>query len=96
MTIETEGILVAVLVFLRTGAFFTGIPLFAGEMIPVRVRVSFGLMLALMINQHAPADLQLADHFLGLILLSMNEICIGLMMALVIRIVFSPFSLRGM
>jgi flagellar biosynthesis protein FliR len=95
VTIETEGILVAVLVFLRTGAFFTGIPLFAGEMIPVRVRVSFGLMLALMINQHAPADLQLADHFLGLILLSMNEICIGLMMALIIRIVFFALQFAG-
>ena len=95
MTIETEGILVAVLVFLRTGAFFMGIPLFAGEMIPVRVRVGFGLMLALMLNEFAVADLQLANHFMGLILLAMNEVCIGLMMALTIRIVFFALQLAG-
>lgn len=95
MTIETEGILVAVLVFLRTGAFFTGIPLFAGEMVPVRVRVGFGLMLALMLNQYAPADLQLANHFFGLILLAMNEVCIGLMMAFVIRMVFMALQFAG-
>ena len=95
MIIETEGILVAILVFLRTGAFFLGIPLFAGEMVPVRVRVGFGLMLALMLNQYAPADLELATHYLGLILLAMNEVCIGLMMALVIRLVFFAIQFAG-
>jgi flagellar biosynthetic protein FliR len=95
MIIETEGILVAILVFLRTGAFFLGIPLFAGEMVPVRVRVGFGLMLALMLNQYARADLELATHYLGLILLAMNEVCIGLMMALVIRLVFFAIQFAG-
>ena len=95
MTIETEGILVAVLVFLRTGAFFLGIPLFAGEMVPVRVRVGFGLLLALMLNEFAPADLELANHFVGIILLAMNEICIGLMMAIVIRMIFFALEFAG-
>jgi len=95
VTIETEGILVAVLVFLRTGAFFLGIPLFAGEMVPVRVRVGFGLMLALMLNEFAPANLELGNHFMGLILLAMNEICIGLLMALVIRMIFFALQFAG-
>ncbi|MFP6900832.1 MAG: flagellar biosynthetic protein FliR, partial [Opitutales bacterium] len=77
------------------GACFLGIPLFAGEMIPVRVRVGFGLMLALMLSEFAVADLQLADHFMGLILLAMNEVCIGLMMALTIRMVFFALQLAG-
>ena len=34
MTIEAGEIVVWVLVFLRTGAFFLGIPLFAGKIIP--------------------------------------------------------------
>ena len=95
MTIETEGILVAILVFLRTGACFLGIPLFAGEMVPVRVRVGFGLLLALLLSEFAPADLELAGHFLGLILLAMNEICIGLMMAIVIRMIFFALEFAG-
>ena len=95
MTIETEGILVAILVFLRTGAFFIGIPLFAGEMVPVRIRIGFGLLLALMLNEFAVADLQLANHFVGIILLSMNEICIGLMMAIVIRLIFFALEFAG-
>ena len=49
MTIEASQIVVWVLVFLRTGAFFMGIPLFAGKMIPVKIRVAFGLILSLLI-----------------------------------------------
>ena len=81
MTIEAGEIVVWILVFLRTGAFFMGIPLFAGRMLPTKIKTSFGLILALIINPLIPANLELATNFAGVIRLSMNEICIGLLLA---------------
>ena len=76
MTIEAGEIVVWVLVLLRTGAFFLGIPLFAGKLIPVRVRMAFGLILSLLVNPIVPADISLAKHFAGAILLAMNEVAL--------------------
>lgn len=95
MTIEAGEIVVWVLVFLRTGAFFLGIPLFAGKMIPVRIRTAFGLLLAILINPLVPANLELATHFAGAILLSVNEVCIGLLLAMTVRMVFFAVELAG-
>ncbi len=95
MTIEASQIVVWVLVFLRTGAFFMGIPLFAGKMIPVKIRVAFGLILSLLINPIVPANLEIVDHFVGAIILSINEICIGLLLGMVVRMVFFAIELAG-
>jgi flagellar biosynthetic protein FliR len=95
VTIEASQIVVWVLVFLRTGAFFMGIPLFAGKMIPVKIRVAFGLILSLLINPTVPANLEIADHFVGAIILSINEICIGLLLGMVVRMVFFAIELAG-
>ena len=95
MTIEVGEFVVWVLVFLRTGAFFLGIPLFAGKMIPVKIRISFGLMLSLLVNPLVPANLEIADHFAGAIILSMNEVCIGLLLAMTVRMLFFAVELAG-
>ena len=95
MTIEVGEIVVWVLVLLRTGAFFLGIPLFAGKMIPVKIRIGFGLMLSLLINPLVPANLEIADHFAGAIILSMNEVCIGLLLAMTVRMLFVAVELAG-
>jgi flagellar biosynthetic protein FliR len=95
VTIEAGHIIVWVLVFLRTGAFFMGIPLFAGKMIPVKIRTSFGLLLSLLINPLVPADLEIATHFAGAIILALNEVCIGLLLAMVVRMVFFAVELAG-
>ena len=95
MTIETGEIVVWVLVFLRTGAFFLGIPLFAGKMIPVRIRTAFGLLLAILINPLVPANLEITTHFAGAILLALNEVCIGLLLAMTVRMVFFAVELAG-
>lgn len=95
MTIEAGEIVVWVLVLLRTGAFFLGIPLFAGKLIPVRVRMAFGLILSLLVNPIVPADISLAKHFAGAILLAMNEVCVGLMLAMMVRMVFFAVELAG-
>ena len=95
MTIEAGEIIVWVLVFLRTGAFFLGIPLFAGKLIPVKIRTAFGLLLSILINPLVEADLTLATHFAGAILLSLNEVCIGLLLAMTVRMVFFAVELAG-
>ncbi len=95
MTIEAGEIVVWVLVFLRTGAFFLGIPLFAGQLIPVKIRTAFALILSILINPLVPANLELATHFAGAILLAMNEICIGLLLAMTVRMVFFAVELAG-
>lgn len=95
MTIFAGEIIVWVLVFLRTGAFFMGIPLFAGKMIPVRIRVSFALLFAILINPLVPANLEIATHFAGAILLALNEVCIGLLLAMTVRMVFFAVELAG-
>ena len=95
MTIEAGEIVVWVLVFLRTGAFFLGIPLFAGKLIPVKVRTAFGLLFSILINPLVPANLELANHFAGAILLSLNEICIGLLLAMTVRMIFFAVELAG-
>ena len=95
MTIEASEIIIWVLVLLRTGAFFLGIPLFAGKLIPVRYRMAFGLILSLLINTSVPADISLSTHFIGAILLSINEVCIGLLLAMMVRMVFFAVELAG-
>jgi flagellar biosynthetic protein FliR len=95
MTIEASDIIVWVLVFLRTGAFFMGIPLFAGKMIPKRFRLCFALLLAILVNPLVPANIDLAHHFVGAMLLAMNEVCIGLLLAMSVRMVFFAVELTG-
>ena len=95
MTIEAGQIVVWVLVFLRTGAFFLGIPLFAGKMIPVRIRTGFGLLLAILVNPLVPANLDIAYHFAGVIVLAINEVCIGLLLAMVVRMTVFAVELAG-
>mgnify|MGYP001355308707 FL=1 len=95
MTIEAGEIVVWVLVFLRTGAFFLGIPLFAGKLIPVKVRTAFGLLFSILINPLVPANLELANHFAGAILLSLDERCIVLLLAATVRMIVVAVELAG-
>ena len=64
-------------------------------MIPKKIRTAFGLLLSLLINPSVPANLEIADHFAGAIILSINEICIGLLLAMVVRMVFFAIELAG-
>jgi flagellar biosynthetic protein FliR len=95
VTIEVTNIVLAFLVFARLGAFFIGIPLFGGEFIPVRMRVALGIFISLLIHQYIPHDLSLAKHYIGVILIMINEIFIGLYMAMAVRITFFVLELAG-
>ena len=72
-----------------------GIPLFAGKMLPTKAKIAFGLLLSLMINPLVPAELSLATNFAGAILLALNEVCIGLLLAMSVRMIFFAVELAG-
>ena len=72
-----------------------GIPLFAGKMLPTKTKIAFGLLLSLMINPLVPANLTLATNFAGAILMALNEVCIGLPLAMTVRMVFFAVELAG-
>ena len=72
-----------------------GIPLFAGKMLPTKTKIAFGLLLSLMINPLVPANLTLATNFAGAILMALNEVCIGLLLAMTVRMVFFAVELAG-
>jgi flagellar biosynthetic protein FliR len=48
-----------------------------------------------MINPLVPAELSLATNFAGAILLALNEVCIGLLLAMSVRMIFFAVELAG-
>ena len=64
-------------------------------MLPTKTKTAFGLLLSILINPLVPADLEIATHFAGAILLALNEICIGLLLAMMVRMVFFTVELAG-
>jgi flagellar biosynthetic protein FliR len=64
-------------------------------MLPTKAKISFGLLLSLMINPLVPAELSLATNFAGAILLALNEVCIGLLLAMSVRMIFFAVELAG-
>ena len=81
--------------FTADGSLFFGYTSFAGKLIPVRIRMAFGLLLSLLVSPFVPADLEVSSHYLGAILLAMNEVCIGLLLAMMVRMVFFAVELAG-
>ena len=57
--------------------------------------MAFGLMLSLLTSPYVPADLELSTHYVGVIVLAMNEVCIGLLLAMMVRMVFFAVELAG-
>ena len=61
----------------------------------MKIKTAFGLILALLINPLIPANLELATTFAGVILLALNEVCIGLLLAMTVRMIFFAVELAG-
>ena len=95
MTIEAGEIVVWVLVFLRTGALFYGDSAFCWKNASDKNKDSIWATISILINPLVPANLELATHFAGAILLALNEVCIGLLLAMMVRMVFFAVELAG-
>ena len=72
-----------------------GIPLLLVRCCLRKPKIAFGLLLSLMINPLVPANLTLATNFAGAILMALNEVCIGLLLAMTVRMVFFTVELAG-
>ncbi len=81
--------------FLRVSAMFAAAPLFSSRMLPVRVRVVVALLLSILILpliDRAPAVDPLGPAGM---LISVNQVLIGLSMGFILQLVFSCFAVAG-
>ena len=83
------------LVFARVGAFLAVLPMFALKGIPVKLRVIFGATIAVLLAPFLP--LVPADTLptWSLVRLLAAEVCIGLLLGFVCRLVFFALDMAG-
>jgi flagellar biosynthetic protein FliR len=98
MILELDHIVVAFFVLLRTSAFFLGLPYVIGQMVPKPLQTGFAVLVTILlvpfipIDQAQPAMLQ---NYVGIILLGVNEVLIGILMALTVRMVYYGLEVAG-
>ena len=97
MIIELDHLVAAFFVLMRTGAFFVGLPFLTGKMVPMQVRAGFAMLLTILLLPFVPveADIAIISNFLGAILIGANEVLIGLLMALTVRMTFYGLEVAG-
>jgi flagellar biosynthetic protein FliR len=97
MIVELDHIVAAFFILMRTGAFFVGLPFLTGQMVPMQIRASFAVFITILLLPFVPVEIDYAfvSHFLGMILTGANEILIGLLMALTVRMVFYALEVAG-
>lgn len=83
------------LVFLRVSAMLAVVPVFSANNFPVRLRVSLGAMTAFLVTPIVPPVAAMPTAFLGIILLMLSEVCVGLLLGFVTRMVFFAVDLAG-
>lgn len=84
------------LVFVRASALLAIFPIFSGQNFPVQLRVALALVLALFIAPTLPVVWSLAGLSLWkLIGLMSEELCVGLLLGFVCRLVFYVVSFAG-
>ncbi len=95
MIFEIGDIVVLFFVFIRTGAFFMAIPILSGDLIPGRYRIALAFLVAAMIDDFAVVNFTMGGHFVGIMLMAVNEVLIGLYMAFAVRLVFYILEFAG-
>ena len=97
MILELDNVVVAFFVLMRTGAFFVGLPFLSGQMVPMQLRAGFALCVTILLLPFVPVELDyaFASHYVGVILVGANEILIGLLMALTVRLTFYGLEVAG-
>ncbi|MFA5238929.1 MAG: flagellar biosynthetic protein FliR [Phycisphaerae bacterium] len=85
-----------VLVLTRTSAFFLVAPVFSGETVPVRIRVSIVLLISIFFSTIVPSavDPRQISTVEAMLLIS-NEIIYGLALGLVAVLIFSVIKMGG-
>jgi len=97
MILELDHVVVAFFVMVRTSAFFMGLPYVVGQMIPKPVQTGFALLITILLLPFVPieADPGMIQNYVGIIVLALNEVLIGLLMALTVRMVYYGLEVAG-
>lgn len=81
--------------FLRIGAMFMAAPIFGSASVPVRIRVLLALLLAWVVTPLVPAMPSVDPFSATGILVSLQQIAIGLAMGFLLQLAFSATVLAG-
>ena len=97
MILELDHLTASFFVLMRTGAFFVGLPFLTGKMVPMQVRAGFALLLTILLMPFVPVEVESAiiSNYMGVILVGANEVLIGLLMALTVRMTFYGLEVAG-
>jgi flagellar biosynthetic protein FliR len=97
MILELDHLVAAFFVLMRTGAFFIGLPFLTGKMVPMQVRAGFALLVTILLLPFVPVevDTSIVSNYVGAILVGANEVLIGLLMALTVRMTFYGLEVAG-
>jgi flagellar biosynthesis protein FliR len=81
--------------FLRIGAMLVAAPLFGARMVTVRIRLAFAFLLALVVAPLIPVPPAVEPLSLAGLVISAQQILIGLTIGFVMQMVFSAMSQAG-
>lgn len=95
MSIDPLWIFTGFLVFIRAGTFIILVPMFGSHLIPVRVRVLFAAMLAILVAGLIGPLTWTPTSWLQLAVAGTQEAAVGGLMGLAIRLIFATVELGG-
>ena len=81
--------------FVRIGAMFMAAPVFGAKSVPVRVRIALALVISLMIAPLLPALPDVQPVSLAGLLVTLNQVVIGVAMGFLMQLVFAAAVLMG-
>lgn len=94
--LDTEYVLRILLVFVRIGGLLMAAPVFGHQMIPVRVRVLAGVLLAYSVAGFATGPLpEYVTHNVGFVLVLLVEAGTGLLLGFTARLLFWAIDFAG-
>lgn len=96
MDLAVLKVLGLAVVLTRVSVFFMIIPIFSGNTIPVRIRISLVLMISLFLSVSMPAMIDLSEpSILKTILLIVNEAIYGFALGLIAMLIFSIIKISA-
>jgi flagellar biosynthetic protein FliR len=97
MILELDHVVVAFFVMVRTSAFFMGLPYVVGQMVPKPLQTGFALLITILLLPFVPIEATpgMIHNYVGIIVMALNEVLIGLLMALTVRMVYYGLEVGG-
>ena len=81
--------------FMRIGAMFAAVPIFSSRSVPVRIRVLLAFFISWMLIPVIPAPPSVELISAQALLISINQVLIGLAMGFILQLVFAAFVIAG-